>query len=614
MIDYLITHSSAISFTTVVFGFLVNLLLGIFVTLKKFRKKHLTRLSYVFFAAAGSMFFEVISYISAIMEWGVWPMRIWTVIVIGFTAFLSFIYYAYLISYYEYKQRKSLPRPYTVVAGVYVFMFVQLYITLSPSGLLFDVSPEGKYIVTDLSFIPFLAMIPLIVSCLYAIYRGRHLTNKRITTCFFIGVLIIFIGGGVDSITGISINFLWITLMDLVLYYVIMHDQDSELELAIKTEQSSRARSEFLTNMSHDIRTPMNAVLGFTDLAKKDIENIDAVKDYLDKISMSGEYLLSLINDVLDMSRIESEGVFLDESAIEISSIIDEVETIVAGRMAQKNHHFTVEKNHLPDSGVFTDSLRLKQVLINILSNAVKYTESGGEISLSVSVLEAKNAETIPYVFVIKDNGIGMEEEYLKHLFEPFSREHASTTNKQQGTGLGMAITSSIVEAMGGSISVDSKVGRGSTFTVTLPLKTCDISLAKHPEKAAISYCFSGKRILLAEDNELNRIIAIKLLEDKELSVEVAKDGREAFQMVARAKVGYYDAVLMDIQMPIMNGYESSLAIRALDSDKAQVPIIAMTANVFKEDIDKAYQSGMNGYVKKPIDLDELFSALQKVL
>ncbi len=526
--------------------------------------------------------------------------------------------------------------------------------------------------------------------------------------------------------------------------------QRADLEDALAAAQhANRAKTTFLNNMSHDIRTPMNAIIGFTSLAAAHIDNTEQVKDYLTKIATSSNHLLSLINDVLDMSRIESGKVKIEEKECSIPEILHDLKTIVQADIMSKQLDFYIDTVDVINEHVMCDRLRLNQILLNLLSNAMKFTKPGGMVS--VRILQKRNAPEgyADYEFQVKDTGIGMSPEFLKNVFEPFERERASTISGIQGTGLGMAITRNIVDMMGGSVSVESEVGKGSTFTVSLQFKTCSgpvrqetipellglralvadddfntcssvtkmlsdigmrpdwttsgkeavlrVKLAgeqndeyavyiidwlmpdmngvevvrrirgligektpiiiltaydwadieEEARKAGVTaFCskpiflselrevlespfavknqeevpqepisFERKKILLVEDNELNQEIAVEILKEAGFSVDVADDGVVAVERMKTAEPGQYDLILMDIQMPVMDGYEATRQIRALENpDIAGIPILAMTANAFQEDKKAAIEAGMDGHIAKPIDVSKLFGILGEII
>ena len=532
---------------------------------------------------------------------------------------------------------------------------------------------------------------------------------------------------------------------------VELEEKQRELSDALAAaEQANRAKTAFLNNMSHDIRTPMNAIVGFTALAASHIDNPEQVKDYLQKITVSSQHLLSLINDVLDMSRIESGKVTIEESDVHLPDAIHDLRTIIQANVTAKQQELLIDTQDVKHEDIITDKLRLNQVLLNILSNAIKFTPAGGTISFRLIEEPSSRADTAEFVFRIKDNGIGMSKEFQKTIFEAFTRERTSTVSGTQGTGLGMAITKNIVDMMGGSISVESEEGKGSEFILRIPCRigesrvisekipelqglralvadddtnSClsvsamlrDIGMrpdwtnygkeavirakeakdqadefkvyiidwmmpdlngietvrrirkivgddapiiiltaydwsdieAEARQAGVTAFCskpifmselrsvlakpfliekpaadeapaaldFTGKKILLAEDNEMNQMIAVEILKSAGFTIDIASNGAEAVELMEQAPVGTYDVILMDIQMPIMDGYEAARRIRAMeDQEKAEIPIIAVTANAFEEDRKIALEAGMNGHLAKPYDIDAIMKTLSELL
>ena len=381
-----------------------------------------------------------------------------------------------------------------------------------------------------------------------------------------------------------------------------------------EAEQANRAKTVFLNNMSHDIRTPMNAIVGFTTLAESHIDNKDQVKDYLGKISVSSQHLLALINDVLDMSRIESGNVTIAEADVHLPDVISDLRTIIQPNISSKKLTLSVDSQNVAHEDIVTDKLRLKQVLLNILSNAIKFTPEGGNINFLVTE-KASSEGVADYEFRIKDDGIGMSEEFQKTIFDAFSRERTSTVSGIQGTGLGMSITKNIVDMMGGTITLSSHEGEGSEFVVALPCKISDKKPGKEKKETNEMPDFTGKCVLLAEDNEMNQLIAKEILTEAGFTVEIADDGQDALDKVKEAPAGHYDVIMMDIQMPRMDGYEAARQIRLIsDEKKASVPIVAVTANAFEEDKKTAMEAGMNGHLAKPYDIPAMMDMLAKLL
>ena len=364
----------------------------------------------------------------------------------------------------------------------------------------------------------------------------------------------------------------------------------------------------FLSSMSHDLRTPLNGVIGFTKLAIKE-SDADKKQDYLEKIESSGELLLDLVNDTLELSRIESGKYTLEPETLDLRQLAENTVTALRPSAEIKSIRLETELAALPSIPVRADKLKMQKILLNLLSNAIKFTPSGGSVRLSATTLDGSE-NGFNYRFMIEDTGIGISPEFLPNLFEPFSQEHRQTNVGTTGTGLGLAIVKRIVDLMGGSIHVQSKLGKGTRFTVDLPLKPAgeEKADAVQPNPTA---SLKGKTVLLCEDNYLNTEIAAILLKEQDILVDCAVNGEEGVKMFQNSLEGYYDAILMDLRMPVMDGCEATRAIRKLDRPDAKtVPIIAMTADAFEESLHAALDSGMNGYVTKPVIPEKLFSAL----
>ncbi|MBQ0001921.1 MAG: response regulator [Treponema sp.] len=385
-------------------------------------------------------------------------------------------------------------------------------------------------------------------------------------------------------------------------------------------EASNKSKTEFLFNMSHDIRTPMNAILGYTNVALHSADNKDKIIDSLKKIEISGNHLLNLINEILEMSRIESGKLSITNDPMNILYSIESVHQISQSLANSKNIKLNFNTKNISNPFVFGDELHLNEILLNLLSNAIKYTNDGGQVDFTIEQLQNTNAETGRFKFTVKDNGIGMSEQFQTHLFESFSREQTSTVSKQEGTGLGLAIVKKIVELSNGTIKVESKIKVGSTFIIELPFKLMNsrqISGFKKEKKllsdSKTGFSLKGKKALLAEDNEFNREITIESLSDTGVIIDSAEDGKIAVKKVQENGTSYYDFILMDIQMPEMNGYEATDKIRKL-SGGDRIPIIALSANAFKEDKEKSLAAGMNNHIAKPINKEELLKAIHDCL
>ncbi len=406
-------------------------------------------------------------------------------------------------------------------------------------------------------------------------------------------------------------------------------EQDKNLRNALAAaEHANQAKTAFLSNMSHDIRTPMNAIIGFTALATTHIDSKELVLDYLKKIHTSGQHLLNLINDVLDMSRIESGSVQIEYATVHLPEILNDLRTITQGTAFSKHQEINIDTQDVLHEDIVTDKLRLTQVLLNMISNAVKFTPAGGKIHIGVTEQPCRRDGYATVMFCVKDNGIGMSPEFREHVFDSFAREHTVTENGIGGTGLGMAIAKNIVDMMGGTIRVESEVGKGTEITVVLECKISEEAAKLEPafehgklpenenqkNQNEDQKNYAGKKILLVEDNELNREIATELMQEIGLDVDTAEDGMDAVNIMSSAEGRKYDLIFMDIQMPKMDGYTATREIRTLTDQKcANIPIIAMTANAFEEDRKKAVKAGMNGHIAKPISIDVILENLDRI-
>lgn len=386
-------------------------------------------------------------------------------------------------------------------------------------------------------------------------------------------------------------------------------------QLRLVAESANAAKSTFLNNMSHDIRTPMNAIIGFTNIAMKQNPPPE-IKNCLDKISDSSEHLLALINDVLDISRIESGKIKYIPTPVDIAEVSDSVLTIMYGYLSNRNITFKTELAKPQTRYVLTDAVRVREVLVNILGNAVKFTNDGGTVTYAVSYHPGKDDHYINVRYRIADTGIGMDEEFVDHIFDEFSQEEHGARTQYKGTGLGMAITKKYVDLMGGTISVESKKGVGSTFIVELPMEITDACEVKKTDYAVSKVDLTGLKVLLAEDNELNAEIAIVQLEEFGMQITRASDGDEVVNIFTDNPPGTFDIILMDIMMPNKNGYEATNVIRNLQNrpDGKAIPIIAMTANAFAEDVQTSLDAGMNGHLSKPIVMDEVIKTIVRNL
>ena len=438
--------------------------------------------------------------------------------------------------------------------------------------------------------------------------------NPQMTLLFFVFIL------------AISLGFL--------LMYMRLHEKKrllaQEQAYAVKQEQlaeaaqaANKSKTSFLFNMSHDIRTPMNAIIGFANLAQNAKCSTEQMHSYLSKILVASQHLLSLINDILEMSRIESGKITLEPAPTSWSEMLQELQTIMQEQIESKKQSFTISIAPLTHDYVMIDKLRMEQVLVNLVSNASKYTPERGSIRVELAQYPAAKPNQALYKISVIDNGMGMSEDFVKKIFSPFERANNTTVSKIQGTGLGMSITKSIIDLANGTIDVKSKLGEGTEIIVAVTLCLCtDAETAARNAKQldmqqaqAEQPDFKGKRLLVVEDNKLNREITVTILEQTGIITEQAEDGSVAVKMVQEAAPGYYDLILMDIQMPIMDGYEATKQIRALpDKRLAQLPIIAVSANAFEEDKKASLAAGMDGHIAKPINVPDLFALMQKLI
>ena len=412
------------------------------------------------------------------------------------------------------------------------------------------------------------------------------------------------------------------SLLVATIYYQISGKKHREKQYAADLKKAAElaksaneAKTRFLFNMSHDIRTPMNAIIGFSGLLEKNLQNGEKAKEYLGKICSSGNLLMTIINQILEIARIESGTTALQLKAEDINTVFHTVNTVFEEDIRKKNLQYSADLD-VYHTFIFCDRVKLQEIMLNIISNAIKYTSDGHAVHVKIYEKDSEDPRKARFIFNCEDTGIGMSEEYLPHIFEEFSREHTTTENKVAGTGLGLPIVKSMIELMGGSIQVESTQGVGTKFTVDISFDMAsesDVYRDQISEQPDILEKLEGKRILLAEDNDLNAEIAIELLAEQKIITDRAEDGAECLDKLEKADSGYYDMILMDIQMPVMDGYDAAARIRRMkDEKKASIPIIAMTANAFAEDRQKAISMGMNDHVAKPIDMNVLLPVIAK--
>ena len=391
-----------------------------------------------------------------------------------------------------------------------------------------------------------------------------------------------------------------------------MEYQEKLQKAAVAANAANRAKSTFLFNMSHDIRTPLNGIMGLLKIDKDHFEDRELVRANHDKMLVAADHLLSLINDVLEVSKLEDGNIELAHQPMSLADVSQEVGTIIGERTAEAGIRFEFQAQELPVVWVYGSPLHLRQIFLNIYGNCIKYNREGGSVTTQVQCLGAAHGR-VTYRWTISDTGVGMSREFLKHLFEPFAQEHSDARSVYQGTGLGMTIVRGLVEKMNGTIEVTSREGVGSTFVITLPFE-----IAPEPERPAQPAAegvqsIQGLRLLLVEDNDLNAEIAQTMLEDEGAQVTVAENGKRAVERFQSSLPGTFDAILMDVMMPVMDGLAATRAIRALDrTDAASIPILAMTANAFKEDAEKCFAAGMNAHLTKPLRPEEMVRAIAR--
>ena len=547
-------------------------------------------------------------------------------------AFTPLVWLMYVFSYLgNVKGEKLYLILFSIIFCIQIIMLIANIVTHK----IFYIDDDGIYCVTPtrkllfymqyITYI-FIAVISVIKYVQFSkdesASKPSDVFSKKRSLCVILFVLAPILTGVFQMIypdaPAYSIGY---TLGCCIIYSFVLTDMLHErmVEQAV-AQASNQAKTEFLFNMSHDIRTPMNAILGYADIGLAHVEDVERSRDSYNKIKSAGDHLLSLINDILEMSRIESGKLELTVAPLDIRDTISYVSEMGQALALPKSISFESSVRDIENPYVYADELHIEEVLINLLSNAIKYTNEGGKVKFGTYQESGIVEDKATLVFQVSDNGIGMSDEFQGHLFESFSREETEAVSKIEGTGLGLSIVKHIVDISGGDISVESKTGVGTTFTVRIPLKVMnsdDIDrfneknqnggkLTDNPEIA-------GKKVLLVEDNEMNRDISTEILEEASIIVETAVDGALAVDSVIKNGTGYYDFILMDIQMPVMNGYEATKAIRALPGGDT-IPIIALSANAFAEDKKNSLAAGMNSHVAKPINTEELFKEMLALL
>ena len=414
-----------------------------------------------------------------------------------------------------------------------------------------------------------------------------------------------------------------IAVLATAICYLMLHRKQREKlyteeirKSAEKARKANEAKTRFLFNMSHDIRTPMNAIVGFSGLLEKSIHDEKKSLDYIKKIRVSSDILLTIINQVLEMARIESGKITLSSESVNIREMLEAMNTVFESSLTKKSLEYQCSLNVVHDQ-ILCDKTKMEEIILNVVSNSIKYTNPHGKITVSIDELDSEDEKNANYKVVVEDNGIGMSQDYLPHIFEEFSREHTSTETRVAGTGLGLPIVKSLVDRMDGTIEVESEEGKGTRFIMKFSFPVSLENQVREKEKQNIpdiTEKLEGKRILLAEDNELNAEIAETVLEETGIKVKHVEDGIQCIEELKKMPEKYYDVILMDVQMPNMDGYTATQRIRDLDDSRAEIPIIAMTANAYDEDRRKAQEAGMDGFLAKPLDVDEMMRLLAQII
>ena len=414
-----------------------------------------------------------------------------------------------------------------------------------------------------------------------------------------------------------------IAVLATAICYLMLHRKQREKlyteeirKSAEKARKANEAKTRFLFNMSHDIRTPMNAIVGFSGLLEKSLHDEKKSLGYIKKIRVSSDILLTIINQVLEMARIESGKITLNPESVNIREMVEAMNTVFESSLTKKSLEYQCSLNVVHDQ-ILCDKTKMEEIILNVVSNSIKYTNPHGKITVSIDELDSEDEKNANYKVVVEDNGIGMSQDYLPHIFEEFSREHTSTETRVAGTGLGLPIVKSLVDRMGGTIEVESEEGKGTRFIMKFSFPVSLENQVREKEKQNIpdiTEKLEGKRILLAEDNELNAEIAETVLEETGIKVKHVEDGIQCIEELKKMPENYYDVILMDVQMPNMDGYTATQRIRDLDDSRAEIPIIAMTANAYDEDRRKAQEAGMDGFLAKPLDVDEMMRLLAQII
>ena len=573
--------------------------------------------------------------------WGLFAGLVWTPVLFADTTLYYIAMAAALVSWniyiVNYLDKKRGFSVFFKNAGIVFFVFEILSLAVNlfyPCFFWFD--ETGAYVAGTIRYLALAIQMALFfVTCVITLVdalRAQGLLRKRNFAIFLFSVCMLCANFFQYLYPLLPIYAMGCLLGSCILHVYVIEDERDEYRNLLAAERdnaeaANKAKSVFLFNMSHDIRTPMNAILGFTRIARNHIDDKERVLESLEKTELSGATLLNLINEVLEMSRIEAGKIEIEEAPGDMRGVFAEITPMLTSSAIAKSIDFRVTCEEMQNRYVMYDAIHVNRVMTNLISNAIKYTPEGGKVTVTAAQVGEATDGMAEYRFTVSDTGIGMSEEFLGHLFEEFSREKTSTVSKTEGTGLGLSIAKRITDLMGGRIDVTSEQGKGSVFTLTLPLRVMTESEVAEtfgvgPDEAQEeadsdeTQRLSGKKVLLVEDNELNREIATDILEDMDMDVTEAEDGDIAVETVEKMlRTGdvaqYFDFILMDIQMPVMDGYTASRAIRKmLEPLGLHIPIIAMTANAFTEDKQKAFESGMDAHIAKPVDPEKIMNML----
>lgn len=541
-----------------------------------------------------------------------------------FTALSSCAFLRFLICHYDTKRKYCYPSYGWNLFKIFTVVVVLFYISSVWNGLLFSVSENSEYVLGPAAYVLVIVHIPFLVGVSYVTIQNRKLAENLETMVLlsFVGIMLVF--GTFDVLMDTAFRYLAMSVFIVAVYFVVEVMQENERlqrqeaqKNAKVIEEANKSKLAFFGNISHDIKTPLTNISGFAALAKNNINDSEKVSLYLERITESNEILISLVNDIMEMNYIETGAIELEELPVNIHDNIHFLEMMISGDLTAKEQELVVNSDKLSQEIIYTDKIRLNQVLMNLLDNAIKYSENGQKIEFSVTEIEKPDPKTVVYEFKIKDNGIGMSRLEKNNIFNSYEKNKNLITNVSSGNGLGMAITKRIIDLMNGTIEIESELGQGTIVCVTIPfrIESEESKEKSDSNKESGANSIIGKKLLLVEDNELNREIATEMLEEEGLIIDSADDGDVAVDKMKTASEDTYDLILMDIQMPRLNGLDATKQIRGLDNPWARkIPIIAMSANAYKEDVEKSHEAGMDAHIAKPLDIDALLDVIDEFI